>query len=348
MKKLIALILALALTVALCVCGTNAEEAQPVKIGVLAMLNLSEEKTADYYYAVGLATAAIADANRAKGPIAELSEEQRREIPQIEAVFYDSLDAMLMALNAGDIQVLSIYSSVADYLIANNDQLEKAVSFDFGPDSPKDLTFALINGIVSNSFSFMMLEGSEALRDEFNQAIAAMDADGTFHTLIKEQMLEAVKGTEIKPVEMPVFEGAETIKVAVTGSLPPLDYVSADNIPAGYNTAVLAEISRRIGKNIEISVIESAGRSTALASGAVDAVFWTRSNAVSNKYAENGKEKLLESVQQFELTKEDAAVFEAIDKVFDFVSLGQIDMPEGTIITEPYFIDAIVPVQLKK
>ena len=40
--------------------------------------------------------------------------------PETEIVFYDSLDAMLMALNAGDITYMSVYNSTADYLVANN------------------------------------------------------------------------------------------------------------------------------------------------------------------------------------------------------------------------------------
>ena len=47
-------------------------------------------------------------------------------------------------------------------------------------------------------------------------------------------MLEVVKKGQAKPVEMPVIEDVDTIKVAVTGSLPLMDYVSEDGIPAGF------------------------------------------------------------------------------------------------------------------
>ncbi len=80
----------------------------------------------------------------------------------------------------------------------------------------------------------------------FDEAITAMEDEGLPHTLIQEQMLAVVEGSDPKPAEMPVIEGADTIKVAVTGSLPPMDYVAADGTPAGYNTAVIAEVSKRI------------------------------------------------------------------------------------------------------
>ena len=70
------------------------------------------------------------------------------------------------------------------------------------------------------------------------------------------------------------FEGAETIKVAVTGDLPPIDYVAADGTPAGFNTAILAEIGKRLKVNIELMNVESGARAAALSSKRADVVFW--------------------------------------------------------------------------
>ena len=110
--------------------------------------------------------------------------------------------------------------------------------------------------------------------------------------LIQEQIEDLISGAEIAPIELPVIDGAETVRVAVTGALPPMDYVAADGTPAGFNTAVLAEISRRINRNIEMVFVDSmSGRSAALASGTVDAVFWTRTNRRSNLYGDMDEEK---------------------------------------------------------
>ncbi|MBQ4401303.1 MAG: hypothetical protein II832_03970, partial [Synergistaceae bacterium] len=43
---------------------------------------------------------------------------------------------------------------------------------------------------------------------------------------------------------------------------------------AGFSTAVLAEIGKRLGLNIELMNVESGARSAALASGRADVVFW--------------------------------------------------------------------------
>ena len=214
--------------------------------------------------------------------------------PKNTIVYYDTLDALLMALNAGDINNIEIYQSVARYLCATNDNLMLGPSFDAGKASE---TFAELvqNAINGNDFAFMMMESNAALRDEFNAAIADMKADGTLERLVKEQIDALIDGGEIKPISLPKIDGAETVKVAVTGALPPMDYVAEDGMPAGFNTAMLAEIGSRIGRNIEIVVVDSLGRAAALASGTVDAVFWTRTSSEAQEAVtrteENQKEE---------------------------------------------------------
>ena len=194
-----------------------------------------------------------------------------------EVVYFDTLEAMLMALNAGDIDFMRIYSTVADYLCERNENLIQLVVWD-KPEKTDCSAVPVYKNLLQNDFAFMMLEGKEALREEFSIAIKAMEEDGTLEKLAKEHIEAAIAGREISPVEIPKTEGAETIIVAITGVMPPMDYIAADGTPAGYNTAILAEISRRIGKNIELVQVDSLGRATALASGVVDVVFWTRAN----------------------------------------------------------------------
>ena len=206
------------------------------------------------------------------------------------------------------------------------------------------------NGINGNDFAFLMMEDNAALRDEFNDAIAAMKADGTLDRLVKEQIDDLIDGGEIKAVEMPKFDGAKTVKVAVTGALPPMDYVAADGTPAGFNTAVLAEIGNRTGKNIELVVVDSLGRAAALASGTVDAVFWTRTSSASQEASAMTEEerKAHREAVNADMTEEEIKLMYELLDIFDFSVYGGGDMPEGTIVTEPFFSDVIVPVMLAR
>ena len=379
MKKLIALTLVLALAFTLCACGKKAEETPQTPaasgegkppegpprddriFGTLSVLNMTEEE----FLAVISARGLIVDRLIAGGPRGdEMPEGQPPEgqppegqppegapedWPQQEnkIIYYDTLDALLMALNAGDINTIEIYESVARYLCATNENLMIGPGFDADKVSE---TFAELiqNSINGNDFAFLMMESNAELRDEFNAAIAAMKADGTLDRLVKEQIDDLIDGGEIKPIALPHFDGAETVKIAVTGALPPMDYVAADGTPAGFNTAVLAEIGQRAGKNIELVVVDSLGRAAALASGAVDAVFWTRTSSEAQKSADMTEEEREAKKAEFDatMTEEEVALMNEIQEIIDFPAYGAADMPEGTIVTAPYFSDVIVPVML--
>lgn len=346
MKKLIALSLALVMILALCPI-VRAEEARTERIGVLSLLNQTEEELVGTIQA----TIMIADLVAAEG----YSENLLPSIPnnpdnpvKFQPVYYDTLDAMVMALTAGDVEILNIFSTTAAYLCANNDELVQTTVFKPLDENASRIVKFGYKGLLSNDFAFMMLEGNEALRDEFNAAIAAVKEDGTLEKLVQGHIETAVSG-EIVPVEMPVLEGAETVKVAVTGSLPPMDYVAPDGTPAGFNTALLAEISRRVNKNIELVQVDSMGRAAALASGTVDAVFWTRTNSESNRVAMKSKEEREARGQQLldQSTEEEREVLLQLKKLMNFADFGKQDMPEGTIITDAYYSDMLVPVALK-
>ena len=76
-----------------------------------------------------------------------------------------------------------------------------------------------------------------------------MKADGSLYTLVGKYIYDA-GAREPEAVKFEKFEDARTIKVAVTGDLPPIDYIAPDGKPAGFNTAVLAEIAKRLKFNV--------------------------------------------------------------------------------------------------
>ena len=344
MKKLISMTIACIMALAFFAIPVMAGDAEDVpvrKVGVLSMLTFSEEDMADVITARTIANQQIGDEGNAGSAMADY-------VPTYEVIYFDTLDAMLMALNVGDINTIQIYQSVAQYLCANNDDLMLLYSFD--PDADRDLFETIMfDGLNSNDFAFLMLEDNTDLCEEFNAAIADMKADGTLDRLAREQITDLIEGGEIVPVTLPQYEDAEIVRIAVTGTLPPMDYVAPDGTPAGFNTAVLAEIGNRIGKNIELVVVDSVGRAAALASGNVDAVFWARTSSDSNKWAEYDEEEkaAIFSEAKAQMSEEEIAAIDQIHELVDFDQYGAMDMPEGTIATDPYFSDQIIPVRTK-
>ncbi len=371
MKKWTALILSLALLLAALPAAfaeapAQAPEQKIPKVGMLSFLNTTEEVYADLLKSRELVTGLLI-----KQGYIKMNDQKPEGTPPegtppegtppegtppegnppegapgeqaCKIIFYDRLTDMLMALQAGDVDKIEVYQSVAKYLVANVPNLEMGFEFDFSKEKSVFVQ-RMAASRLGNGFSFLMLKDNQALADQFSEAITAMKEDGTLDTLVAEY-IDGVTTDALTGIPLPQTEGAETIRVAVTGALPPMDYVAPDGRAAGFNTAVLAEISRRISKNIEILYLDSSvARATALVSGQIDAAFWTRT-AVSRKEPGSGSG---EPPFLKDLTEEELKVFREARTIADIEKFMEADMPEGTVNTAVYYSDIIVPLSMKK
>lgn len=249
MKRLFGLLMALVVLLSCVGCGGNndkektdpaANEQKSDKVGALMPIGLDEEGY-----------------KRWTESIAESEGQPAGYVAPHTVIFYDNMNAMIMALQSKQIDRFATCSRVGNYIAAHNDAL-KVIDNNFKP----------ILG-----YSIGMLEKDAAQIEEINSAIKAMKEDGTLANLIKQNITD-VGNAEPAATTMPVIDGAPTLKVAVTGDMPAMDFVTSDGKPAGFNVAFLGELSNRINKNIELVDIDAAARSAALTSGQVDALFW--------------------------------------------------------------------------
>ena len=210
-----------------------------------------------------------------------------------EYVPYSNLSAALMDLESGRIDTIGLEKCTADYVAAHNDKIEVY-------EDTKEMTI----------FSMMTLDTNTEVYDILNNAIKAMKEDGTLDSLIENE-LKAYINSDPVAKDLPKFDGARTIKIGVTGDVPPMDFVAANGQAAGFNIAFLAEIANRAQVNIELVQIETASRPMALSSNKVDAVFWTKGAKCPVCGAEDA------------------------EKV------------EGTLVTESYYSDYFVKIKLK-
>ena len=342
MKKLVVTVLLIAI-LALTAAQVMAQNVSPIKIGALSMLNLTEEEYAAIANSRLLAYNYLMEQDVLQG-----SASAPANMPEIEIVYFDTLDAMVMALQSSSILMFYIPQSTAEYLCANNDALFMPFTIDY--EKADRLIYQDLIRRSGSGYSFLMLENQTELRDQFNEAIAAMEQDGTLETLQQKYINDVISGAEIEAIEFEKFDG-DPIRVAVTGSLPPMDYVAPDGSFAGFNTALLSEIGKRLERSIELSQVDSLGRSAALSSGKVDVVFWTQTTPFSWMTPEermaNAAERAAERAEKY--TEEEQALWQAITEkrgISREADANQ-DMPEGTIVTKPYFQDAIIFVMMK-
>ena len=250
-------------------------EMPDVKLGMITHLNATEKKMEDML-------------RKMQGSGTKIT----HYIP----TYYDNLKLMQMGIEAGNVDEISLYKSVADYVIANNDKYEVV-----GDMPLKNLP---------DNFCFAVRKDDANIKADLDKVIKEMNSDGSLDKLVETYISKIDKGQVPPVVEIPMTDGAQNIKVGVTGDLPPLDYVSADGKAAGFNTALLAEVAKRAGKNIEIVHIDSGARAAALSSGQIDVIFWV---VVPNS--------------------------SKIPK--------DIDSPENVEISAPYFKDDVEHVKLK-
>ncbi len=302
--------------------------------------------------------------------ITDMTDEDLQELSDsIDVKMFDSLTSMTMALQSGDIDCMSLYDSVANYICAKNSDLEVEETFNYDYDElayEDDTIHNLTKGFLSDEFTFMMLEGNESLRDEFNSAIADIKKDGTLTKLTKEFIIKADFSTDAPASpEFESFDGADTIKVGVTGDLPPFDYMTEAGEPEGFNKAILTEIGKRIGKNIELVSIDAGSRALALSSGQIDVVFWTRSQVRRGDRSEKSNDASVEAPRtkltheeevarlvENGVTHEKAEIITK-SKELSFKVMGEVadpkilDSPDGTINTDFFYAAPIVHVKKK-
>ncbi|MBO4779401.1 MAG: transporter substrate-binding domain-containing protein, partial [Selenomonadaceae bacterium] len=221
MKKFFATICAATLLMTGCGGDSNPKPAQDegkATIGIITHLNVSE----DNYNKL----------------MQKLEKSYRPSKAHLSAdyKYFDNMKELQLALSAEQIDMIGTYQCVSDYMVNRNPNMEILKS----------------ERVLSDSFCFAVREGDTRLKNNLNKAIKSMQEDGTLANLSNTYITELKGDAEPPAVAIEHIPDTETIKVAVTGDLPPLDLVLADGTPAGFSTAVLAEISKRIGKNIEI------------------------------------------------------------------------------------------------
>ena len=226
------------------------------KVGVVERLNVTPEKFREMTHSIE------------KGNVMIIANTTERP----EFTFYSSLNQMILALNAGEIDEMLFPEAQSDYFLSVN------------PDCTVKCMVILRDAPFLMSFGFSA-ENKE-LCESFSKALAGMKQDGTLAMLYGRYLLGANTAvfeesaiadparTSVAPVVFRKFEDAPEVRIAVTGDMPPIDYIAPDGSAQGFNAAILAEICGRLGLNVKLQNIESGARVAMLTSGRSDAVFW--------------------------------------------------------------------------
>jgi ABC-type amino acid transport substrate-binding protein len=172
-------------------------------------------------------------------------------------VYVDSLTDGLLMLRSHKVAAFDISRMAGLYLMQRNSDLKM-----------------YINDVWGHSYVMIFNLDKKAQLDKVNAAIQAMKDDGKLDELVSRWITNLPPGEEPSAGPMPVIEGAETLKMGISGDEPPLDYIAADGKPGGFNVAVMSEISRRTNLNFSLVAVNSGVRFAAMQSGKIDSFLW--------------------------------------------------------------------------
>ncbi len=160
---------------------------------------------------------------------------------------------MILDLNAGNIEYLLVPSSVANYLKAQDDSLTVAPG---GAGVPTEIRMAVRS------------EDTE-LHQLLRKGIQTLRKDGTLDKLIETYITNISISDSGEDIQR-----EKTYVVGVTGDLPPMDYVAADGVPAGFNVALMNAIGEALDVSFTFVQVDADARLSALSSGKIDVIFW--------------------------------------------------------------------------
>ncbi len=241
MKKIASIVITLMMAIALCGCSSKLEK-------ITQMSDLKGKNIGYCTFSDGF------DAKSTKETFIKLTGIKINSIAAYDA----GTDNAILALQSGKISAIVTAGFEADYYAKMNDKL---TSMDF-PE------FAI------NPVAFMgVAKDKTEIFEILNSAITELKEDGTLDELIDKYVTNLTKKTQQEEITIPVTEGTQTIKIAITGSAMPLDYFDAKGNPAGFDMALLAKIAKLKGVKFDISIYEPNSGLTAVTTGKADVYF---------------------------------------------------------------------------
>ena len=186
---------------------------------------------------------------------------------------YKNFDEALFALKSGENDAIWACDVSADYLLKKYEGLE-LVDADLTSDIQKT---------EAARFSFGMAlkkDSGEKLREQINDALASLKADGTLEVLVSKYVdnadyyeTESGKKDRFYRDNMKTASGNGTIKVGISGAVPPLELLDEDMEPYGFCVALMDEIGQRLNKKIKFVYVDNETAFTSLMSGKIDMLF---------------------------------------------------------------------------
>lgn len=174
-----------------------------------------------------------------------------------EVIQFNRAMDLTSALLAGKIDAYPVHQFYVDFILKRNSTL-KAIP---------------VTGNIAGGVIMAVRSEDQQLKEDLDKAIKTLQDNGTLKGLEEKWITNLPADNEPSITDISKIKNAKTVYVGVSGDFPPLDYIAANGRPAGFNVAILTEISKLINVNFEFVSIESQARFTALNAKKIDLIF---------------------------------------------------------------------------
>jgi len=174
-----------------------------------------------------------------------------------ELVFFNRVSDGITALMFGKIDAMAVSIISADFYMKRNPNLKSIKKGD-------RQEFLVVMALRTED---------QELKDKINEAIETLKNNGELKKLQDEWVNNFPADKEPSAKKIPSIPGAKTYYVGVSGDLTPLDYIGVDGRPAGFNVALLSEISKILNVNFKFVSVENQARYAALCGRKIDIIF---------------------------------------------------------------------------
>ncbi len=178
-------------------------------------------------------------------------------IPGLEMVSMPSFSQVLAALIGGRGDGVMLPMNAARFVQTQN----------------PELVIKRFEALFDEEMRFFMIARSQdkELILKLNEAIRLFWTDGTLDRLYEQHIAHFEEATAQRPSGTQ-FE--QTLYVGVSGDVPPIDYIGADGVPAGFNVGYMEALGEKLNMNVALVVIPYDAQYQALMSGKIDVFFF--------------------------------------------------------------------------
>lgn len=196
-------------------------------------------------------------------------------------VSYDSIDAALYGLYAGETSAVWAADVTAEYLKAVRPEL---MTIDISDSASIQQTAA-----PRTMFGMAMRNDprGKLLAARVDLALEELRSEGELDRLIATYITDAVSNAGMLTSEDMTADGKDTLRIGISGTVAPVELFDSEGRPCGFCVALSDAVCSKLGMKAELVAVKGETEFSELMAGRIDAVFCYGTGRVTTEGTRN-------------------------------------------------------------